>query len=96
MAERPKYELLGTPPSGSEARQLRRDTTFLLTFFCIGLFILYLAVSALPPMQEEDRQHIRRPRDIAEFHAMQASARARRAPRQGPVTLMVRSPRGRG
>ncbi|KAJ1627825.1 snare associated Golgi protein-domain-containing protein [Pavlovales sp. CCMP2436] len=52
--------------------ELRHDVTCLAAFFCLGLFVLYCAVSVLPPMNDEDRTHMRRPRDIAEFHAMQA------------------------
>lgn len=54
--------------------RLRRDATYLISFFCLGIFTLYIAVSTLPPMDAEDWAHLRRPRDIAEFQAMQVGA----------------------
>lgn len=84
--------------SPRDDRLLRRDVISLLTFFCAGLTVLYCAVSALPPMDASDRTHLHRPRDIEEFHAIQARASARRPPRArlhhlSPCSARARAPR---
>jgi len=57
--------------SPRDDRLLRRDLMSLGIFFCVGLTVIYMSISALPPMDAADRTHLRRPRDLEEFHAIQ-------------------------